>query len=134
MNMRRNFFIESGVRHWKGLLRKAMESPALEVSKECAQSSGLSDKMGIDHRLGSVTLGVFSNVNHAMKSLWLLSQLCSRTAPFLPVAQQPTCQPSPGTGLAVPSLPELWQAWSPQGAVLPREGRGLWGGLVGDSS
>lgn len=62
---------------------------ALEVSKECAQCSGLGDKMGIDHRLGSMTLEVFSNLNHSMKSLWLLSQLCSRTALFLPVAQQP---------------------------------------------
>lgn len=34
LDERRNFFVESGVRHEKGLLRKVVESPALELSEE----------------------------------------------------------------------------------------------------
>lgn len=34
MDERRNFFIESGVRHQKGLLKSVMESLALAVSEE----------------------------------------------------------------------------------------------------
>lgn len=59
LDIRKNSFVEKVIGHGKGLPGEVLESPSLEMSKECLEEafSGLGDKSGICHKLDKV----FSN-------------------------------------------------------------------------
>lgn len=65
LDISRNFFTASAVRHWNSLPREVMKSPSLKVFKKWLDMalSAVVDKVVFGQKLDLIILVVFSNFN-----------------------------------------------------------------------